>query len=73
MSSHISAIDVEVGNHIQWEVFGLTWNVDTILGTIIAGAIVLGLGFYLRAKAKKQSAVEKPSAVQLFYETVTFF
>ncbi|HEU5271797.1 MAG TPA: F0F1 ATP synthase subunit A [Jatrophihabitans sp.] len=67
MSSHISAIDVEVGNHIQWHVFGLTWNVDTILGTIIAGAIVLGLGFYLRSKL----SVHKPTGVQLFYETVT--
>lgn len=67
MSAHISAIDVEVGNHIQWEVFGLTWNVDTILGTLVAGAIVLGLGFYLRAHL----SVSKPTSVQLFYETVT--
>jgi len=67
MSAQISAIDVEVGNHIQWEVFGLTWNVDTILGTLVAGAIVVGLGFYLRAHL----SVSKPTSVQLFYETVT--
>ena len=66
MSSHISAIDVEVGNHIQWEVFGLTWNVDTILGTLIAGAIVIGLGLYLRSRL----SVSKPTGAQLFYETV---
>jgi F-type H+-transporting ATPase subunit a len=66
MSSQLSAIDVEVGGHIQWHVFGLAWNVDTILSTLIAGAIVLGMGFYLRARVSSS----KPTKVQLFYEAV---
>ena len=66
MNPQPSALDVEVGGHIVWHVFGWAWNVDTILGTLIAGAIVLGLGFYLRSRL----SVSKPSGVQLFYETV---
>jgi len=66
MSSQLSAIDVEVGGHIQWNVFGLTWNVDTILATLIAGGIVVGLGLYLRS----QVSSTKPTKVQLFYEAV---
>ena len=57
----------EVGHHIQWHVFGLTWNVDTILSTLIAGLIVIGLGLALR----RSMDVRKPGKLQLFYEAVT--
>lgn len=57
----------EVGHHIQWHVFGLTWNVDTILSTLIAGVIVIGLGLALRRKI----SVRNPGKLQLFYEAVT--
>ena len=67
MSTSPQAIDVEVGHHIVWHVFGLAWNVDTILATLIAGAIVIGLGLYMRARV----SVRKPGGVQLFFETVT--
>ena len=67
MNPQPSALDVEVGNHIVWHVFGLAWNVDTILGTLIAGAIVIGLGLYLRTHL----STTKPTGVQLFFETVT--
>jgi F-type H+-transporting ATPase subunit a len=67
MDSRPAAIDIEVGQHIQWHVFGLTWNVDTILGTLIAGAIVIGLGLLVRRKV----SARKPSGSQLFFETVT--
>jgi len=66
MGSQVSALNVEVGGHIEWHVFGLTWNADTILSTLIAGAIVIGLGFYLRAHL----STTKPTGVQLFFETV---
>ena len=36
-----SEIKKEVGHHIQWHVFGLTWNVDTILSTLIAPLLML--------------------------------
>jgi F-type H+-transporting ATPase subunit a len=61
------AIEIEVGNHIQWHLFGLTFNGDTITGTLIAGAIIIGLGLLLRRSIN----VRKPGKLQLFYETVT--
>jgi F-type H+-transporting ATPase subunit a len=67
MSSQPLALDIEVGGHIEWHLFGLTWNVDTILGTLIAGAIIVGLGLYMRAHL----STTKPTGVQLFFETVT--
>jgi F-type H+-transporting ATPase subunit a len=67
MDSRPAAINIEVGNHIQWHVFGLTWNVDTILATLIAGAILITLGFLMRSRL----SVRKPRGVQLFFETVT--
>jgi F-type H+-transporting ATPase subunit a len=67
MTGQPRALNVEVGGHIEWHVFGLTWNVDTILGTLIAGAIIIGLGLYMRAHL----STTKPTGVQLFFETVT--
>jgi F-type H+-transporting ATPase subunit a len=67
MSSHPVAITVEVGEHIEWHVFGVTLNGDTITATLIAGAILIGLGLWVRFKA----SIDKPSGLQLFFETVT--
>lgn len=67
MSSHPVAITVEVGEHIEWHLFGLTLNGDTITATLIAGAILIGLGLWVRFK----SSIDKPSGLQLFFETVT--
>ena len=47
--------------------WGVTLNGDTITSTLIAGAILIGLGLYVRFKA----SVGKPSGLQLFFETVT--
>jgi F-type H+-transporting ATPase subunit a len=57
---------ITVGSHTTWRVFGQTIDVDTVLSTLVAGAIVLGLGFYLRAKAT--SGV--PGRLQLAFETI---
>lgn len=67
MSSHPVAITVEVGEHIEWHLFGLTLNGDTITATLIAGAILIGLGLWVRFTA----SIDKPSGLQLFFETVT--
>jgi F-type H+-transporting ATPase subunit a len=63
----VAAGDVEIGQHITVTIGGLTFNVDTIIGTVIAGAIVVGLGLYV---ARKISA-HKPNKVQVVFETVT--
>ena len=68
MSAGVLAVEnIEIGEHITWTVFGLTFNVDTILSTIVAGAIVVGLGLFVR----KRITAKKPNGVQLVWETVT--
>jgi F-type H+-transporting ATPase subunit a len=58
---------VQVGEHLEWHVLGLTINADTVISTAIAAAIVLGFGFYLSRK----STAKVPSGLQLIFETVT--
>ena len=60
------ALDVKVGEHIEWHVFGITLNGDTIIGTVVAGLIVIGLGLWARRKLSARN----PGKVQLFFETV---
>jgi F-type H+-transporting ATPase subunit a len=57
---------VQVGEHLQWHVFGLTINADTVISTGIAAAIVLGGGLYLGVKA----TAKVPSGLQLVFEIV---
>ncbi len=66
MTTHPVAINVEVGAHIEWHLFGMTFDVDTILGTLVAGAIIIGLGLWMRRRA----SVRQPNGLQLFFETV---
>jgi F-type H+-transporting ATPase subunit a len=61
------AINIEVGEHIEWHVFGVTLHGDTITSTLVAGAIIIGLGLWVRRKLNSR----KPSGTQLFFETVT--
>lgn len=65
--AHVEAINVEVGQHIVWHVFGVALNVDTILGTLVAGVIIVGLGILMRLKLSARN----PTGIQLFFETVT--
>lgn len=57
---------IPVGEHVQAHVFGMTFNLDTIWATVIAGLIVIGLGFWFRAKVT--SGV--PTKIQLLWETL---
>jgi F-type H+-transporting ATPase subunit a len=59
---------IEVGHHTEAQWFGLTVNTDTVLATAIAGALVLGLAFFLRAKVTSTGV---PGGVQLFWEAIT--
>lgn len=65
-SKALVAADIQVGDHIQAHWFGLTWNIDTIIATVVAGAIVVGLG--LRIAQGITSGV--PNKLQLAYEVV---
>jgi F-type H+-transporting ATPase subunit a len=62
----LASTNIEVGHHITTTIGGLTLNLDTIYTTLIAGALVCGLGLYMARKAT--SGV--PSKLQLFFEMV---
>lgn len=55
-----------VGDHITTKLGPLQVNLDDIISTLVAGAILLAIGFYLRARAT--SGV--PGRLQLAYETI---
>jgi F-type H+-transporting ATPase subunit a len=67
MTDTTVAINITPGEHIEWHVFGVTLNGDTITGTLVAGAIILLLGFLLRRRV----STRQPTKLQLFFETVT--
>jgi F-type H+-transporting ATPase subunit a len=64
--AHVVAATIDVGVHPHIKILGLTINSDTVLTTLIAGAIVVGLGLYMRVRA--QSGV--PSKLQLIFELI---
>ncbi|MGH3758167.1 F0F1 ATP synthase subunit A [Actinophytocola sp.] len=65
----LAAETIEVGVHSEWHVFGMTLHADTILGTLVAAAVVVALGFWVRARV----TAGVPSGPQLFFEGVTKF
>jgi len=68
MTETFLAAQIEVGEHHTATWLGLTVNTDTIMSTAIAGAIVIGLAFFLRAKVTSTGV---PGGVQLFWEALT--
>ena len=68
MIAPMAAIDIQPGHHqIIWHIGGITLHGDTILSTLIAGALLLILGVMMR----RRLSVRQPGGVQLFFETVT--
>lgn len=66
MSPQPMAISIEVGQHWTWNIGGVSLHGDTILGTLVAGAIVIGLGFLVT----RGGSPTKPTKLQLLFETV---
>jgi F-type H+-transporting ATPase subunit a len=67
VSAQNLAINITPGEHIEWHVAGLTLNGDTITATLIAGAIILLIGFLIQRK----SSTRRPTKLQLAFETIT--
>jgi F-type H+-transporting ATPase subunit a len=59
--------NVQVGEHPQWHILGMTINADTVISTAIAALIVMAFAFYLARKTTSKV----PSRLQLIFETVT--
>lgn len=58
--------NITPGAHWTGQLLGLTFNLDTIVGTLIAGAIVCGLGYYMASRATKG----RPSGLQVAFEAL---
>jgi F-type H+-transporting ATPase subunit a len=65
-----AASKIEIGKHVARSIGGWTFNIDTIWTTLIAGGIVLALGFVARAQLTKTTPDHVPSKVQLLWETI---
>lgn len=66
---HAASTNIQVGDHPEWHFLGLTFNSDTIIATLVASAILIIVGFVVRAKVTSGP----PSGVQLFFEGVIGF
>lgn len=64
------AADIKIGEHTQRTLGGITFNIDTIISTFVAGAIVLILGFWARSALTKKDPSHVPTKIQLLWEAV---
>ena len=61
--------EIHIGTHIEWDVPVLgTVNGDTVISTLVAGTILLLLGFWVRSRLTKQSADHVPTKLQMVWE-----
>jgi F-type H+-transporting ATPase subunit a len=61
--------EIHIGTHIEWDVPVLgTVNGDTVISTLVAGTILLLLGFWVRSRLTKQTADHVPTKLQMVWE-----
>jgi F-type H+-transporting ATPase subunit a len=58
--------EITPGEHWTGEVLGVTLNLDTILGTLVAGIIICAAGYYMAQRATKG----RPSGLQVAFEAL---
>ncbi|MDN5857807.1 MAG: F0F1 ATP synthase subunit A [Pseudonocardia sp.] len=58
---------IQPGEHSTVQIAGLTFNVDTIIATLVAALIVTGAGLYMARRATKG----RPSGLQIAFEALT--
>jgi F-type H+-transporting ATPase subunit a len=63
----LAEVNIEVGEHIEWNIFGVTLHGDTIISTLVAGGLIIALGLFVRRKI----SARQPNRTQIFFETVT--
>lgn len=62
----LAAEEIEIGVHPTATFLGMTFNLDTMLATVIAGGVILALGLFVRSRV----TAGVPSGTQLFLEGV---
>ena len=66
MNGLLAAAQIQVGDHITRQLFGLKIDVDVVWSTVVAGIVILAAGLYLRARA----TAGVPGKLQLAFETI---
>ena len=67
---HAEESKIEIGHHTTWEIAGWTLHKDTIIATLVAGGIVLLLGFLATRALTRDPDDHVPTKLQLIWETV---
>ena len=62
----VAETNIQVGKHITATFLGLTFNVDTIWSSVLAGVIVVGLGLWVA----RNSSATHPTKAQLAWELI---
>ena len=65
-----AAVEIHPGEHPEGHFLGMTWNLDTIWVTAVAGLIVILLGFWARSQLTKKTDDHVPTKLQLVWETI---
>jgi F-type H+-transporting ATPase subunit a len=63
-------VEIHPGEHPEGHFLGMTWNLDTIWVTVVAGLIVILLGFWARSQLTKKTDDHVPTKLQLVWETI---
>jgi F-type H+-transporting ATPase subunit a len=63
-------INITPGEHPTRNWFGMTVNIDTVASTVVAGVIVLLLGFLVRRALTRKTDDHVPTKLQLIWESV---
>ncbi len=66
MTSVTTTTNITIGGHITGKFLSMTVNIDDIISCLVAGAILLTLGFWMRVKVT--SGV--PGRLQMFFEAI---
>ncbi len=65
-----AAPEITIGHHVTRTIGGLTFNIDTIISTLVAGTLVLLLGLVVRGTLTKETSDHVPTKIQLVWEAV---
>ena len=66
MNFQLAAASITIGDQPTFKLFGLTFNTYVIFATLVAAAIMLGLGFRMRSRATAGG----PGKLQMIFETM---
>jgi F-type H+-transporting ATPase subunit a len=70
MSIFVQSADIKIGEHVEREFLGITFNMDTIWTMLIAGVVVVVLGFWARKQLTRSTDSHVPTKLQLTWEFV---